>query len=393
MSKWKFETLADCCENLDKLRKPITKSKRTPGTVPYYGASGVVDFVDGYIFDEDLLLVSEDGANLLARTYPIAFSVSGKTWVNNHAHVLKFSDLVSQRFVEYYLNSIPLTPWVSGMAQPKLNQSKLSSIPIPQPSLSEQKRIVAILDEAFSSIDQAKANTERNLDNARELFDSYLNRVFEERGEGWKEKPLNDVCEVVRGSSPRPIKNYLTENEDGVNWVKISDGTRSGKYILSTRQKITKLGSERSRAVKPGDLLLSNSMSYGQAFIMKTDGFVHDGWFVLREYSDTFELEFFYSLLVSQYVQRQFGVLAAGSVVKNISSDLVKKAILPIPPKTQQLEIMNNVLDLQSNTDEMALNATRKLEAIDSLKQSILKKAFSGELTNKPDNVLNELGV
>lgn len=124
---WIQKKLGDICENLDSKHVPITKSKRKAGEVPYYGASGVVDYVADYLFDEDLLLVSEDGANLLARTYPIAFSISGKSWVNNHAHVLKFENFDSQRFIEYYLNSISLEPWVIGMAQPKLNQKSLNS--------------------------------------------------------------------------------------------------------------------------------------------------------------------------------------------------------------------------------------------------------------------------
>ncbi len=113
---WTDTTLSEACENLDSRRIPITKSKRTAGKYPYYGASGIVDYVDDYIFDEDLLLVSEDGANQLTRTYPIAFPVSGKVWVNNHAHVLRFPDIASQRSMEFYLNSIKLDPHVSGMA-------------------------------------------------------------------------------------------------------------------------------------------------------------------------------------------------------------------------------------------------------------------------------------
>jgi len=123
--------LIDVCENLDSKRVPITKKDRITGKYPYYGASGIVDHVKDYIFDEDLLLVSEDGANLLARTYPIAFSVTGKIWVNNHAHVLKFTDKYSQKYIEYYLNSIKLDTYISGMAQPKLNQKALNNIEIP----------------------------------------------------------------------------------------------------------------------------------------------------------------------------------------------------------------------------------------------------------------------
>ncbi|OPY16087.1 MAG: putative type-1 restriction enzyme specificity protein [Syntrophus sp. PtaB.Bin138] len=139
-------TLGELAENLDSMRKPITSGLREPGDVPYYGASGIVDYVKDYIFDGDFLLVSEDGANLVVRNTPIAFSISGKSWVNNHAHVLKFETYAERRYVEYYLNSIDLTPYISGAAQPKLNKKNLESISIPNPSSEEKSRIVAILD-------------------------------------------------------------------------------------------------------------------------------------------------------------------------------------------------------------------------------------------------------
>lgn len=143
--EWK--PLGDLAENLDSMRKPVTSGLREEGDIPYYGASGIVDYVKDYIFDGDYLLVSEDGANLIARSTPIAFSISGKSWVNNHAHILKFQTYAERKFVEYYLNSIDLSPYISGAAQPKLNQKNLNSIKIPTPSLKEQERIVHILDK------------------------------------------------------------------------------------------------------------------------------------------------------------------------------------------------------------------------------------------------------
>ena len=143
--EWK--PLGELAENLDSRRKPIRSGLREPGDIPYYGASGIVDYVKDYIFDGDYLLVSEDGANLLARNTPIAFSISGKTWVNNHAHVLEFATYADRRYVEYYLNSIDLTPYISGAAQPKLNKRNLESISIPNPSPEDKERIVDILDK------------------------------------------------------------------------------------------------------------------------------------------------------------------------------------------------------------------------------------------------------
>lgn len=143
--EWK--TLGELAENLDYMRKPVTSGLRESGSFPYYGASGIVDYVKDFIFEGDFLLVSEDGANLLARRTPIAFSISGKNWVNNHAHVLRFGTYSERRYVEYYLNSIDLTPYISGAAQPKLNQACLNNIKIPNPSPEEKARIVAILDK------------------------------------------------------------------------------------------------------------------------------------------------------------------------------------------------------------------------------------------------------
>ena len=142
--EWK--TLGEIAENLDSKRKAVAKGGRSSGVYPYYGASGIVDYVDDFIFDGDFLLVSEDGANLVVRKTPIAFSITGKTWVNNHAHVLKFDNMINQKFVNYYLNNIDLSLYISGAAQPKLNQQNLNNIKIPYPSLEIQSRIVQVLD-------------------------------------------------------------------------------------------------------------------------------------------------------------------------------------------------------------------------------------------------------
>lgn len=156
--EWK--TLPNFSTNQDKKRKPITGSERIKGNYPYYGASGIVDYVEGYIFDGDYLLISEDGANLVMRSTPIAFGITGKNWVNNHAHVIEFDNRCTQRIVELYLNSIDLTPWISGGAQPKLNQENLNKIPIPLPSLSRQQEIVATLDKFEALISKLKEERE-----------------------------------------------------------------------------------------------------------------------------------------------------------------------------------------------------------------------------------------
>mgnify|MGYP003954286539 CR=1 FL=1 len=170
--------MADVAENLDAQRQPVTRSERAAGAVPYYGASGVVDYVSNYIFDGDFLLVSEDGANLLARSTPIAFSISGKTWVNNHAHVLGFPSYIERRFVEIYLNSIDLAPWISGSTQPKLNKANLNRIPIPVPPLGEQERIVSVLDKFDALVNDLSIGLPAELAARRRQYEYYRDRLL-----------------------------------------------------------------------------------------------------------------------------------------------------------------------------------------------------------------------
>ena len=175
-AEWK--TLGELAENLDAKRKPITSGLREAGNIPYYGASGIVDYVKDYIFDGDFLLVSEDGANLLARNTPIAFSISGKTWVNNHAHVLKFDTYAERRYVEYYLNSIDLTTYISGAAQPKLNKKNLESIRIPNPSPEEKERIVSILDKFDALTNSITEGLPREIELRQKQYAYYRDMLF-----------------------------------------------------------------------------------------------------------------------------------------------------------------------------------------------------------------------
>ena len=171
-------TLEDIAENCDSMRKPVTSGKREAGEYPYYGASGIVDYVKDYIFDGDYLLVSEDGANLLARSTPIAFSISGKNWVNNHAHVLKFDRYETRRFVEFYLNSIDLAPYISGGAQPKLSQKNLNRIEIPLPGQKRQKYIVDILDRFDAICNDLTSGLPAEIEARQKQYEYYRDKLL-----------------------------------------------------------------------------------------------------------------------------------------------------------------------------------------------------------------------
>jgi len=178
---WPTKRLGAIGRNLDGKRVPIEKGLRKSGPYPYYGASGVVDYVDDYIFNGDYLLLSEDGANLLARTTPIAFSASGRIWVNNHAHVLQFDDGATQSFVEHYLNGLDIREFVTGAAQPKLSQANMNRIAIPLPPLDIQRQIV-------TELDSERALVEAN----RELIARMEKKMQSRLAEIWGEESLGN---------------------------------------------------------------------------------------------------------------------------------------------------------------------------------------------------------
>ena len=166
--------LGTISQNLDSRRIPITQRDRVAGDIPYYGASGIVDYVADYIFDGDYLLISEDGANLKTRVAPIAFSISGKSWVNNHAHVLEFETYSERKFVEHYINQSDISAFVSGGAQPKFNQKNLSALPIPAYSLSEKDCAVSKLD-GFESLIQS---IEQEISLRRKQYEFYRDELL-----------------------------------------------------------------------------------------------------------------------------------------------------------------------------------------------------------------------
>ena len=207
--------------------------------------------------------------------------------------------------------------------------------------------------------------------------------------QGWEVKSLGEVFSIERGGSPRPIKKYLTNSSDGINWIKISDATASDKYIYETKEKITKEGLHKTRVVNEGDFILSNSMSFGRPYIMKTMGCIHDGWLVLKENGErVFETEFLYYLLSSPFVFQQFNSKAAGSTVRNLNIALVSSVSVPIPPLSEQKRIVKKLDALSSKTKKLETIYHQKIEDLEELKKSVLQKAFNGELTMKPEHHL-----
>jgi len=194
---------------------------------------------------------------------------------------------------------------------------------------------------------------------------------------GWKSVTLDSICSIARGGSPRPIKDYITEDEEGVNWIKIGDATASSKYIVKTKQRIRKEGISKSRFVKEGDFLLSNSMSFGRPYIMKTTGCIHDGWLVLSDKTGEFDQDYLYHFLGSHIAYRQFDILAAGSTVRNLNIDLVSRVKVLLPPLPTQKRIVAILDEAFEAIDKTIANTEKNLQNARELFESYLNKVFT----------------
>ena len=212
---------------------------------------------------------------------------------------------------------------------------------------------------------------------------SHYENVPFEVPENWCWAHLSDVCNVARGGSPRPIKEYLTDDKNGINWIKIGDADKDGKYINSTKEKISPSGISKSRMVHKGDFLLTNSMSFGRPYILNIDGCIHDGWLVISPIPKTYDPEFLYYLLSSGFAYSQFTEAASGGVVSNLNSDKVGNSLFPLPPQSEQKRIVS---ELEKLFEAIRLIDNNKLlirHNIEQIKSKILELAISGKLAHQ----------
>lgn len=369
---WNVRLFGQCISKVKYTDKQPTKSFLEEGLFPVI--SQEKEFINGYSNNEDavftvkkpVVIFGDHTKNVKYVDFDFVIGADG-------VKILQPIQEIDSKYFYYYLCNIRLRDL--GYAR---HYKLLKECVVCYPSLPEQKRIVEKLDKIFANIDKAKEQTTQNLKNAQEVFESSLDAVLTKEAAKWPEKKLNDVCVVERGSSPRPIKSFITTAPDGVNWIKIGDC--SGKYVTSTSQKITPEGAKKSRYVRRGDFIISNSMSYGKPYIMDIDGYIHDGWFVLRLNHSILVADFLYYILSSPFAKRQYDILAAGAIVQNISSDLIKKVKFNLPSISEQKRIVAQLDNLHNKTQELEKVYTQKLVDLDELKQSVLQQAFSGKL-------------
>ncbi len=248
------------------------------------------------------------------------------------------------------------------------------------PSLPEQQKIGFML----SHLDSLITLHQRKYDKLCVLKKSMLDKMFPKGGslypeirfagftDPWEQRKLSELVEIERGGSPRPIERYITDDPCGLNWVKIGDAPELGRYITQTTEKIKPEGLAKTRQVYPGDLVLSNSMSFGRPYIMAIKGCIHDGWLLIRDAQKHFDPIFLCHMLGAPQMLNQYRMFAAGSTVNNLNKELVGKAIVSLPSKDEQREI-GIVFD---RLDSLITLHQRKLELLRNIKKSMLDKMF-----------------
>ncbi len=263
----------------------------------------------------------------------------------------------------------------SGATVKNLNIDLVRGVKVPLPSLREQRRIAEILDK----VEELRMTRRTALTQLEALSQSIFLDMFGDpvaNPKGWRRLTLSEVFDIARGGSPRPIDDYLTEDDDGINWIMISDASSGTKYITGTKRRIRPEGAQRSRTVKPGDFLLTNSMSFGRPYIMRCSGCIHDGWLVLSPRSVDFDQDYFYSLLGSAAMFVEFSRRAPGATVKNLNIELVRGVPVPVPPLEKQRQFARIIAQVESAGESLK----HSLSEFDALFASVQHSAFRGEL-------------
>ena len=396
-----------------KSSKRVFEKDYVPAGIPFYRSLEIGQLYRNEILSQTLYITKEHYEEL-KRNYGVPSSGDilitsvgsiGNTWIcddrefyykDGNVTQISKSALFDSSYMNYFLHSDlmnkQITDTVGGSAYNALTIEKLKNLIIPLPPPNEQQQIVKTIAKIFSQIEsidnnkselditikQAKSKIldlaihgklvpqDSNDEPAEELLKRIAtsdNRPYEkvveepfEIPDSWKWIKLNDLAEIARGGSPRPIQDYITEDKNGINWIKIGDTSEESKYITSAKEKIKPEGKRHSRFVHAGDFLLTNSMSFGRPYILKIDGCIHDGWLVFANIKEYLLQDYLYYALSSAYIYETFSNVAAGSTVKNLKSDTVKQVNFPLPPLPEQQRIVEAIENMYEVLDQIQNN-------------------------------------
>ena len=336
------------------------------GPYPVYSSqtanNGKIGSINTFDFDGEYISWTTDGAN--AGT---VFYRTGKFSITNVCGLitLKSKYPLIYKFLFYWLTIEAKKHVYSGMGNPKLMSHQVENIPVPIPcpdnpekSLAIQSEIVRILDK-FTAL-TAELTAELNM--RKKQYNYYRDQLlsFDEGEVEWK--ALGEVAKIQRGASPRPIVNYLTEQGNGIPWIKIGDTIPGSKYIDKTLQKITAEGAQKSRILNPGDFVISNSMSFGRPYILRITGAIHDGWASISNFGEKLNADYLYHYLSSKKVKNYWESKINSGSVSNLNADIIKTLPVPLPDKQKQERISALLDKFDTLTNSITEGLPREIE-------------------------------
>ncbi|HCY75483.1 MAG TPA: hypothetical protein DHV28_06140 [Ignavibacteriales bacterium] len=414
---WSWVKLGDVCKILDNKRSPINsdeRDKRISGKpieslFPYYGATGQVGYIDDFLLEGEFVLLGEDGAPFLEKRKPKAYIVNGKIWVNNHAHILLSKN--HNKFLCYYLNFLDYHPFVTGTTRLKLNQSSMRQIPIINPPLPEQKKIVEKIEELFSGLDSGVASLKKAKEQIRLYRQSVLASAFS--GKLTQSAKRQAHSEMLKAAEPKV--EYSTQLPDGWKWVKFEEvitflgsgvTPRGGRNVYKTEgikfirsqnvypnrlvlEDIAYITNdidekmERSR-VKPLDVLLNiTGASIGRAAnIPESFGpaNVNQHVCILRTNQNEVRSKYLSLYLNSNFAQQHINRIQIGATRQALNYSQIKMFPFPLCPVYQQTQIVEEIEKRFSEADNIEKAIDESLIKAETLRQSVLKQAFEGKL-------------
>jgi len=379
MIDWKKSTISECCEILDSRRIPLNSEQRDkiPGDIPYYGANGVQGYINKFIFDDDLILIAEDGGYFDEfATRPIAYRISGKSWINNHAHILKAKKGYNQDYIFFSLEHRNILFFIKGGTRAKLNQAELRALTIDHPiAEKEQDTVATLLNKTEKAIQQTENLIEKNKLIKAGLMQDLFGNLLSGK---CQIVSIKNVCKLRRGASPRPIDNPCYFSDSGRGWIRISDVTASYKYLQKTVQYLSRLGESLSVKVNPGDLIMSICATIGRPIIVQMQACIHDGFVFFDKLSDEIDSEYLFYYLLSKEAEinrnKQIGTQG------NLNTSIVNAIIVPKPIKEEQTRIAS-VLRAIDNSIQSEENQLVKLLR---LKAGLMQDLLTGKVRVTP---------